>query len=146
MPEESPGSEAESKLSQGSYVLAELALQIGRLVFVDHVFLGQLVDHRDYLGEQLRGFGLVRTQTQFLDGVTGRFVVVTVAQTFFIVGTDTLDGRFVVCHFIEINFVSPARGLVFSYFAALIGGSWLCKPVSRKAFVARRGIEPLFQE
>lgn len=90
---------ARGGLSQRSDVLAELALQIGRFVLVDHVFLGQLVYHRDYLGEQLRSFGFVRTQTQFFDRVTGRFVVVTVAQTFFVVGTDTLDGRFVICHF-----------------------------------------------
>ena len=40
----------------------------------------------------------VRGKAEFLYGVARCFMVVTVAQTFLVVGTDTLDRRFMVCH------------------------------------------------
>lgn len=85
-------------LGDGRYVFAELALQVGSFVFVYHVFLCQFVDHRNYLREHFASFGLVRGKAEFLYGVARCFMVVTVAQTFLVVGTDTLDRRFMVCH------------------------------------------------
>ncbi len=134
------------RLGQRSDVFAELALEVGRFVLVDDILFGQLVYHRNHLGEQCGSFCLVRGQTQFFDRIAGRFVVVTIAQTFLFVGTDALDGRFVVCHVYKYCFRFAPTERDFVCFVPPFSETVRPRGYIPEGLVARRGIEPLFQE
>lgn len=60
-------------------VAHQAALEVGRLVLVDIVFLGQLVDHTHQLRQELLRRCGVSHIAEVLDGSTSRLFVIAVA-------------------------------------------------------------------
>ena len=63
-------------------MLSQLRFQITGLVLVDDVVLGQLVQHRRYLGQQRFGSALLAGIAQRLHRIARRLVIETVVRTF----------------------------------------------------------------
>lgn len=61
--------------------LHQAALQIGSFVIVPSILFCELIDHAQYLRQELLRFGLVSHFTQLSDSCTCRLLVVTVLQT-----------------------------------------------------------------
>ena len=102
---------------QTVYMLGEARLQVGGFVIVDNIDLSQLVQHGGNLREHFGCCGFFRGASQFLDRITGSLCIKPVMLSLVYRLTDTLQCRFVMCHFLTSKF-----------------------------FVARRGIEPLLPE
>ena len=76
----------------------ERTFEIARFVFVNDVLFGQAVNHRSHLREVLSECLCIRGGSELPQGIPHGFVVIPVAETLGLVGTDTLEGRFVVRH------------------------------------------------
>jgi hypothetical protein len=61
-------------------VKLEATLQITRFVFVDNVFLGELIQHSGNFGQKSLGRTFVRGVAQSFDRIAGGFVIVPVAN------------------------------------------------------------------
>ena len=61
-------------------MLGKLGFQVGGLVPVDHVALGQLIKHADYLGILFGSRFLIGGPTQFLNGVPGGTGIILVSH------------------------------------------------------------------
>ena len=68
----------ERLLLQGVHMQLQSALEVGGLVLVHDVVLGELVEHRGDLRKQGLGSALLGRRTQGLHGVAGRLVEQTV--------------------------------------------------------------------
>ena len=77
---------------QTGHVLGQGGLQIGRFVLVNHIFLGQFVQHGSYLGQHFRCFRFVLLGAQILNGVTRCASLVFVQNPLRFVGTDSFFG------------------------------------------------------
>jgi len=64
------------------HLQGKTGLQVGSLVLVDDILLGQLVDHGDYFREQFDHLFLVGFGTEFFDGITRGFCIIPVVQPF----------------------------------------------------------------
>ncbi len=67
--------------SEGVHVKLDGALEVGGLVLVHDVVLGQLVEHSRYLRKQGLGGALLGRRAQSLHGVAGRLVIQAVVRT-----------------------------------------------------------------
>ena len=103
------------------YVQLDTALEVGGLVLVDHVILGQFVQHGSHLREQYERCLFLRGVAQCLHRITGGFMVTLVPGVFHLGLAHSFLRRLMVCH--------CCRFLLFN---ALL--------------VAHRRIELLFQE
>ena len=72
--------------------------EVGSLVPVDHILLGKSVDHGYDTWEHLLSFLLALQRLQFLDRVSGGLVLILVPQMLGLIASDSLQGRFVICH------------------------------------------------
>ena len=81
-----------------SQVSHERTFQIARFVFVDDVLLGQPVNHRSHLWEVLCEHLFVRGGAELPQRIPHGFVVIPIAKTLGLIGTDALQGRFMVRH------------------------------------------------
>src|SRR6476469_4871361 len=82
--------------------LCQLALVVSSFVLVDDVLLGQTVQHRSHLLQQLLSSRFIGGRAQLFDSSTGGFVLVTVQHALGFVAADAFEGRLMVCHEQEI--------------------------------------------
>ena len=80
------------------HVSHERTFKVARFVFVDDILLGQPVNHGGHLREVLSKRLLVCGGTELPQGIPHGFVVIPVAETLGLIGTNALEGRFVVRH------------------------------------------------
>ena len=73
-------------------VQSQFRLQVAGFVFVNHISLSQLVEHRRNLAVQCGGVVLHGHGAEFAHGVAGGFSVVSVAQVSGLRLSDSLDG------------------------------------------------------
>ena len=71
---------------------SQFRFQVVGFVFVYHISLGQLVEHRRNLAIQCGGVVFHGHGAQFADGVTSGFCVVSVAQVSGLRLSDSFDG------------------------------------------------------
>jgi len=72
--------------------------EVARLVFVNDVLFGQAVNHRGHLWKVLSKGFFIRGGTELPQGIPHGFVVIPIAETLGLIGTDALEGRFMVSH------------------------------------------------
>ena len=85
-------------LVQAGYVLLKAALEIGSLVFVNDVALGQLVQHAVRLWKKLFSLFLHSGSAKIPHDITCSLVLVAIADIAGLALADTLDGRLVIGH------------------------------------------------
>mgnify|MGYP001598390495 CR=1 FL=1 len=90
--------ESRDRLFQRINVELQTALQVGRLVLVDDVALGQLIEHAAHLGQQFHRFLLVGARADVAYGVPRGLVLIAIALVAGLALADALDGTFVVGH------------------------------------------------
>ena len=73
-------------------VALQSAFEVVRLVLVNDVLLGESVNHGSHLGEVFRELLLIRGRTELPKRIAHGFVVVPVAETLGLIGTDALEG------------------------------------------------------
>ena len=78
-------------------------LQIVCLVLVNHVGLGQLIDHSEETGHFFFYRALVTTVPYIAQCVTHGFVLILVAQTLYVIASYALERRLVICHFLFVS-------------------------------------------
>ena len=72
--------------------------KVACLVFVNDVLFGQSVNHGSHLREVLSERLLIRGGAELPQGIPHGFMVIPVAETLGLIGTNALEGRFVVRH------------------------------------------------
>lgn len=80
------------------HVPHERTFEVARFVFVNDALFGQSVNHGGHLREVLSECLFIRSGTELPQGIPHGFVVIPVAETLGLIGTDALEGRFVVRH------------------------------------------------
>ena len=70
----------------------QTALEVGGLVDVNDVVLGQFVQHGHHTGQHFSSFFPAGQGAQFAHRVAGGLMVITVAQTLGVVAADALEG------------------------------------------------------
>ena len=79
-------------LSELVDVQSQLRFQVAGFVFVDNIFLGQLVEHRRNFYIQCGSLVFLSHGAQFAHGITGGLGIVSVAQVSGLRLSDSLDG------------------------------------------------------
>lgn len=87
-----------ARLLQLIHEQRQAALEVCRLVRVNHVVLGKPVQHGLDLRKENHRLCLIGERAQFAYSISGGFMVIAVAQTLCVVGADALERGFVVCH------------------------------------------------
>ena len=77
--------------SELRYVNGQTRFEVGRLILVDHIVLRQLVQHGRNGWKHLCRFLRVRSCPQCSNGISSRFVLVTVTSCFRAIGTNALQ-------------------------------------------------------
>ena len=90
-------------LSELVHAPGELALQIARLVPMDHTTLGELIDHCYHRRRLLTGSGLVVHFLEVADSVTGSFTIIAVTLTTLGGLTHIFLSCLVICHVLLIS-------------------------------------------
>ena len=89
----------------GVDLLLEFRFQVSGLVLVDDGTLGELVDDGNHLGQTLGSDLLVLKGAEIAQGIAHGLGVVTVLDSFLLVGTDSFFCRAVMCHNSLLNFL-----------------------------------------
>ena len=76
----------------------QATFEVGGLVLVPGIALGESIDHTNDFGQEFLSFGSVRHLPQLFDGRTGGFLVIAVGQALFGVLTDSFLSGLMLCH------------------------------------------------
>lgn len=77
--------------SELRYVNGQTRFEVGRFILVDHIVLRKLVQHGRNRWKHLCRFLGVRGCPQRTNGISGRFVLVTITSCFRAIGTNALQ-------------------------------------------------------
>jgi len=76
----------------GREVSNQAAFEVARFVLVNDVLLGQTINHGRHLGQLLLQLFGIRGSTVLAEGIPHGLVVIAVAETLGLVGSDPLEG------------------------------------------------------
>ncbi len=77
--------------SELRYVNGQTRFEVGRFILVDHIVLRKLVQHGRNRWKHLCRFLGVSSCPQRTNGISGRFVLVTITSCFRAIGTNALQ-------------------------------------------------------
>lgn len=92
------------KLPQFIDMFHQARLDVGRLILMNNVRLGQLIQHALHFRQELRGFLFIRHITELTDSRAHGFGVISVMQSTSRRLANSLHARFVICHFLVLFF------------------------------------------
>ena len=79
-------------------LLHQLGLEVGSLVLVDNGTLGEFINDGNHLGQALGSDGFVLKGAEVTQGIAHGLGVITVLDSFLLVGTNSFLCRNVMCH------------------------------------------------